>query len=218
MKLQGKIINWNDDKGFGFVEPDGGGVRAFVHIKAFNPRSHRPVNGEMITYKLVSEKNNRHKATNIKFSHDNKRGNECSGAKHRNNRSKGGGNILGPVFTVIFCAGLFISVLNGQVPVFVGYTYAVISLITILLYAKDKYSARTNRWRTPEATLHLFSLMGGWPGALFAQKIFRHKISKIKFIITFRVTVFLNSGILFVLYTEQGQNLLHNIVLPLLNS
>lgn len=31
MKLQGQVVNWNDDKGFGFVEPNGGGDRAFVH-------------------------------------------------------------------------------------------------------------------------------------------------------------------------------------------
>ena len=35
MKLQGKIVNWNDKKGFGFVEPNGGGERAFMFI--FNP-------------------------------------------------------------------------------------------------------------------------------------------------------------------------------------
>ena len=48
MKLQGKILNWNDDKGFGFVEPNGGGQRAFVHIKAFKNNARRPVNGDII--------------------------------------------------------------------------------------------------------------------------------------------------------------------------
>ncbi|MFT6987248.1 MAG: uncharacterized membrane protein YsdA (DUF1294 family)/cold shock CspA family protein [Psychromonas sp.] len=216
MKLQGKVTNWNDDKGFGFVEPNGGGVRAFVHIKAFNSSSRRPVNGEIITYKLVSENNNRYKATNIKFSRDINRSNGRSGAHSTNNRNKGKSSILGPVFTVLFCIGLFISVFNGKVPVNVGFAYLVISLITILAYAKDKYSAQNNRWRTPEATLHFFSLIGGWPGALIAQKILRHKTSKNEFISTYRITVFLNVGVLLVVYTEEGQHLLHNIILPLL--
>jgi len=70
MKFQGKVLNWNDDKGFGFVEPNGGGERAFVHIKAFKPRTRRPDNGEVIIYELVHENNNRYKAENIKFSSD----------------------------------------------------------------------------------------------------------------------------------------------------
>ncbi|NQZ08944.1 MAG: cold shock domain-containing protein, partial [Algicola sp.] len=48
MKQQGKVLNWNDDKGFGFVEPSGSGERAFVHIKAFKRQTQRPVNGEII--------------------------------------------------------------------------------------------------------------------------------------------------------------------------
>ncbi|PKH03139.1 DUF1294 domain-containing protein [Psychromonas sp. MB-3u-54] len=217
MKLQGKVTNWNDDKGFGFVEPNGGGVRAFVHIKAFNPSSRRPVNGEIITYELVSENNNRYKAKNIKFSRDINSAKGRNGAHRTNNRNKRKSNILGSVLTVLFCIGLLISIFNGKVPVIVGFAYIMISLMTILVYAKDKYSAQNNSWRTPEATLHFFSLIGGWPGALFAQKKLRHKTSKNEFIKTYRITVFLNVGVLLVLYTAQGQHLLHNMILPLLN-
>jgi cold shock CspA family protein len=60
MRFQGKVLNWNDDKGFGFVEPNGGGERAFVHIRAFTTRSRRPVNCEIIIYELVRENNNRY--------------------------------------------------------------------------------------------------------------------------------------------------------------
>jgi len=206
MKFQGKVTNWNDDKGFGFVEPNGGGVRAFVHIKAFTPRSRRPVNGEVITYELICENNNRYKATNIKFARDNNKVNVQRGAHNLHKSSRPKNNILGSVLTVFFCIGLIISIFNGRVPVFVGFAYLVISLITILAYAKDKYSAQNNRWRTPEATLHFFSLIGGWPGALFAQKKLRHKTSKREFISTYRVTVFFNLGGLLIMFTEQGQD------------
>jgi uncharacterized membrane protein YsdA (DUF1294 family)/cold shock CspA family protein len=217
MKLQGKVTNWNDDKGFAFVEPNGGGVGAFVHIKAFNLSSRRPVNGEIITYELVSENNNRWKAKNIKFSRDLNRAKNRNGALRTNNRHKGKRNILGSVLTVLFCVGLLISIFNGKVPVIVGFAYMMISLMTILVYARDKYAAQNNSWRTPEVTLHFFSLIGGWPGALFAQKKLRHKTSKNEFINTYRITVFLNVGALLVLSTEQGQNLLHHLILALLN-
>ena len=217
MRLQGKVTNWNDDKGFGFVEPNGGGVRAFVHIKAFTPRTRRPVNDEVIIYELVSENNNRYKAKNIKFACDTNKKKTSGNARATNKSSKPKNSILGPIFTVLFCIGLMLSIFNGKVPVFVGFAYLIISLITILAYAKDKYSAQSNRWRTPESTLHLLSLIGGWPGALFAQKKLRHKTSKSEFISTYWATVFFNLAGLLVIYTEKGHYLLHDIVLPLFN-
>jgi len=214
MKLQGKVINWNDDKGFGFVEPNGGGVRAFVHIKAFNSTSRRPVDGELIIYELVSESGNRYKATNIKFARDNNKEKVKSHERNINKSGKPKNYILSSIFTVLFCIGLVLAVFSRKLPFFIGFVYLLISLITVLVYAKDKYSAQTDRWRTPEATLHFLSLIGGWPGALVAQKILRHKTSKSEFISTYRVTVFFNVATLLVIYTEQGQYLLHGIVLP----
>ena len=58
-----------------------------------------------------------------------------------------------------------------------GYIVAI-SVITFWLYRHDKRRAETNGWRTPEATLHLLELFGGWPAAFLAQRAFRHKITK----------------------------------------
>lgn len=221
-KFQGKISNWNDDKGFGFVEPNGGGVRAFVHIKAFNPRCRRPENGDAIIYELVKENNNRYKANNAIFVSDYNKVNQRNTASNQTNNNRQRNNkpsnsLLGSMLAIFFCILLFIAIFHAKVPVFVGFAYIIISLVTILIYAKDKYSAQTNRWRTPESTLHFLSLIGGWPGALFAQKALRHKTSKSEFISTYRVTVFFNLTALLMIYTEQGQIFLHAVVLPLLN-
>ncbi len=35
MLKQGKIARWEDEKGFGFIDPASGGKQIFVHIKAF---------------------------------------------------------------------------------------------------------------------------------------------------------------------------------------
>jgi uncharacterized membrane protein YsdA (DUF1294 family) len=56
--------------------------------------------------------------------------------------------------------------------------YAVMSAITFLAFWRDKRAAARSRWRTSETTLHLLELMGGWPGALLAQSMLRHKSSK----------------------------------------
>ncbi|PKF61046.1 DUF1294 domain-containing protein [Psychromonas sp. psych-6C06] len=221
MKYQGKISQWNDAKGFGFVEPNGGGTRAFVHIKAFTPRSRRPINGEVITYQLVNEANNRYKAINIKFARDSAQ--ERAQPKiHKNATSKQHKRVkralFGSVLSLLFSIALLSAVLMGKLPVVVGFTYLIISLLTILAYAKDKYSAQHNKWRTPESTLHLLSVLGGWPGAMFAQQQLRHKTSKSEFITTYRLTVFINISALLIMYTEQGHYLLNDIILPLISS
>ena len=209
MKFQGKVSNWNDHKGFGFVEPNGGGERAFVHIKAFKPRSRRPVNGEVITYELVHENNNRYKAENIQFSRD---------AINLKKRSKAkNGSKVGGVFTVIFCAVLLVSTFSGKLPLVVVSLYIVMSFITYIAYAIDKSAAQNDRWRTQESTLHMFSLIGGWPGAFLAQKKLRHKSSKEEFKSVYWVTVVLNLGGLIWLHTEKGINFINNVIYPIFN-
>ena len=44
--------------------------------------------------------------------------------------------------------------------------YAVASVACFIAYALDKSAARQGRRRTPERTLLLLGLAGGWPGGL----------------------------------------------------
>ena len=60
----------------------------------------------------------------------------------------------------------------------------------------DKAAARQGRWRTPESTLHTLALVGGWPGALVAQRVFRHKTTKQPFRTIFWFTVVANCAAL----------------------
>ena len=52
------------------------------------------------------------------------------------------------------------------------------SLIAFVAHGRDKRAARRGRRRTPERTLHLLELIGGWPGALLAMTVFHHKTRK----------------------------------------
>lgn len=75
-----------------------------------------------------------------------------------------------------------------RVPWPVG-AYAAMSAITFLTYWHDKRRAGRGRWRVPEATLHGLELLGGWPGALVAQQVFRHKTRKVSFQVLFWLIV-----------------------------
>ena len=64
-------------------------------------------------------------------------------------------------------------------------TYAALtirmSVLSFVFYGVDKRRARRDKQRIPERRLHLFALLGGWPGALIAQRFFRHKTQKMTF-------------------------------------
>lgn len=67
------------------------------------------------------------------------------------------------------------------------------STVTFITYAMDKSAATRGSWRTPESTLHMMAVAGGWPGALCAQQLLRHKSSKAEFRAVFWATVALNA-------------------------
>ncbi|MCF3194336.1 DUF1294 domain-containing protein [Pseudomonas bubulae] len=67
--------------------------------------------------------------------------------------------------------------------------YGVASLLAFGLYRYDKQQAKAGQWRTPEKILHGVELLGGWPGALVAQQMFRHKTRKLSYQLLFWLIV-----------------------------
>jgi uncharacterized membrane protein YsdA (DUF1294 family) len=96
----------------------------------------------------------------------------------------------------LFLAGIGGAALLGWLPLAVPIVYGAASVTAAIVYAADKSAAQRNQWRTPERTLHLLALAGGWPGALIAQTVFRHKSRKASFRIVFWTTVALNCAAL----------------------
>ncbi len=82
---------------------------------------------------------------------------------------------------------------------FAAALYAVASAACFIAYALDKAAARQGRRRTPERTLLLLGLAGGWPGGLAAQRLLRHKSSKTSFLVKFWLTVIVNLALLIAL-------------------
>jgi len=61
---------------------------------------------------------------------------------------------------------------------FLAGLWVVLCVVSYSLYRSDKRRAEAGEWRIPESTLHLFELLGGWPGAYLAQRQYRHKTAK----------------------------------------
>lgn len=186
MKYQGRIQHWDDAKGFGFVEPNGGGTRAFVHISSFLKRSRRPVNGDIIVYEMKEDGKGGHKAASVKLLKDYKN------VRSQHNAGKSGSKVPKLVVTV-YCSALVLLNLIGQLPVNVTYFCAVISAIAFSCYGIDKSAAKHQRWRISESKLHILGFLGGWPGAFIAQHVFKHKRSKPAFMRVFWATAALNA-------------------------
>ncbi|WP_297844403.1 DUF1294 domain-containing protein [Pseudomonas sp.] len=70
--------------------------------------------------------------------------------------------------------------------------YAAMSILSFFLYWRDKHQARSEGWRTPEKFLHGAELLGGWPGALLAQQLFRHKTRKVSYQTVFWLIIVLH--------------------------
>ncbi len=186
MRYQGKLTQWNDDKGFGFITPNGGSERVFVHIKSFQSRHRRPAEDVLLTYELQLDTNGRARAENVAF----------AGAAKPAATAQQGDSTLPMVLLGVFVLALAAAWVRGALPFAVLGFYAVASVLAFVMYLWDKTSAESGRWRTPENTLHLFALIGGWPGALLAQRKYRHKTRKVSFRRVFWMTVALNCAAL----------------------
>lgn len=187
MRKQGEITRWDDAKGFGFIARDRDGSSDFVHISAFAHPTRRPVVGDKVTYELGRGKDGKSRAENARFADEVEAPTQAVGWRKRG---------TWPVwFAVVFVGFLIAAAALGRLSWLIVMLYGVMSVATFIVYGWDKLSAKLGRWRTAEATLHVMGLAGGWPGALAAQRLLRHKSSKQEFLSKYWITVFFNIAI-----------------------
>ncbi len=200
VRFQGRISNWSDGRGFGFITPNGGGNPVFVHIKAFADDSRRPLDNDLVNYELGKDAQGRERAERVRYP---RKPSRYPGAARP-------GDIPFAV-VILFFAFLGWAALQNRLPWLIVAIYAVLSVLTYAMYAADKAAAQADRRRTPEDSLHLVSVIGGWPGALIAQRVLRHKSQKRSFRLVFWVTVLVNSCALAFLLSGQGRALLQGL-------
>ena len=216
MEKRGILKSWNDDKGFGFIQPEGGGEQLFVHISAVRGDK-RPQAGEEVLYIAGSDAQGRPRAQHMRHAglsldrpairrkprpaaKASKTDQPKVAQPTRKPRRADTPGIRDLPLKLLILAGLCVLPLWGSLSLFsqgelwMVLVYPLVSLFSFCQYWLDKQSAQKGRWRTPENSLHVAELIGGWPGALIAQQVFRHKTRKVSFQLVFWAIVALHQA------------------------
>lgn len=168
--LSAEIIQWDSQKGYGFLKL--GTERVFLHRREFADRHRTPVVGDKVQFSLGEDAKGRVCAKNAVL----------DGAP---------ASRLATASWIILALPLplYAGWLAGMNLLVAGGFLLATSSLTYLAYAIDKSRALTGAWRLPENHLHLLELIGGWPGAWVAQQRLRHKCSKRNYLIVFWIIV-----------------------------
>ena len=216
-KQQGVVKKWQDDKGFGFIETDTG-TAVFFHVSEFKAQR-RPTIGEQVVFTVGQDSQGRLQAKQVqelgfvqqKMAQKNSQIRQRNAKRSHQAEFEAGQKkrlVLGLGFYAILA---LLAVMQKISWLVVGW-YFVLGLITYGMYAKDKAAAQSNEWRTPESTLHLLSILGGWVGAMVAQTYLRHKSQKPEFRMTYYLTVVINLAVLLFIMAGGGLETLKGLL------
>lgn len=153
-----------------------------MRISALNSRARRPGVGDRVTYSVGKDSRGRLQAKAVGFV-DQERAERVRGSAFPR-------SIVGIVALAV-AAG---ASADGFLPPVLAGAYFVLSIFSFVAYMRDKSAAKRDAWRTPEGTLHMLDLLGGWPGGLIAQQRFHHKTLKQSFQFVFWLSVVANIG------------------------
>ena len=191
---QGRVINWNDEKGYGFIQIQPGYENLFFHISNFAYHHRRPSADIAVTFLATPAQKGGWQASRVLLrEHEHAIMESDPYDIADKNKPK---RVEGYVYAVLDIL-YFLSLTLISLPL--GITSAIMSVLTVILYRYDKRAAEQGGQRIPNTTLHLASLLGGWPGALIARPLLRHKLNQKRFRGFFWASIVANFGILYLL-------------------
>jgi uncharacterized membrane protein YsdA (DUF1294 family)/cold shock CspA family protein len=172
---RGRLVQWNDARGFGFIDDTKVPGRVFVHIKDIAVALRRPAVGDEVDFLLFAGRDGRPAATRVRIVGASPREVSRGTAVRTDAPPRVTVRIVGSMVlatAVIFC------VAASRAPTWLFACYLAGGAISFSAYWLDKRAATRGTWRTKESTLHLLDLAFGIAGGLLAQGLFRHKTSK----------------------------------------
>jgi len=60
--MKGKVCQWRDEKGFGFIQPENGTEKVFFHVSSVKTTARRPEVGDVVLYDTTRDAQNRLRA------------------------------------------------------------------------------------------------------------------------------------------------------------
>ena len=193
MRDQGRLVEWFDEKGYGFIQPnDDSKDRVFLHIKDFARQGPRPILGCALEYNVIVDAQGRYRAQQVSYlkaSQTQKSRTQKVSTKKTEPGQRWSPMQMASVAYIVFLALL---VLLGRLSGLVLLLISVMNAASYLFYAQDKEAAQNGQRRVPENTLHLLSFLGGWPAAWLAQQKLRHKTQKQPFRKIYFCTILFN--------------------------
>lgn len=208
MRKQGTITRWEAARGFGFIRSPAASADVFFHLRDVRGGL-QPREGTMVSFEEIQVGGKGPRAMAVEAisatpgpasGSVRPRSLPRSRAEGRDTRRRRPqkqttesrtGRSVGPMLFVITAYGglLLWAVWASLLPWWIVPASFVLNLSTFWVYWVDKHAAQTSQWRTPENTLQVLALAGGWPGAWLAQQVLRHKSSKQSFQDTYWLTV-----------------------------
>ena len=191
MRDQGRLVEWFDDKGYGFIQPnDASKDRVFLHIKDFARQGPRPIVGCALEYTVLLDGDGRFRAQQVMYLKASQTQKILPKPKNVNGQQQKLRPMQIACIAYILALAVFtiLGMLSGMVLLFISITNA----LTYWLYAQDKEAALLGNRRIPEQSLHILSFLGGWPTAWLAQERLRHKTQKQPFRKIYFCTIALN--------------------------
>ena len=179
-RVQASLVEWKDEKGYGFARLPGGTDRIFVHVRSLQHGVPRPKKGDMLELEVVEGRKGL-AASNVKIL------NEIEIAHSL-------------PYHVVTATMLFILaqlvVILGKAPFELVVYYTLMGALSIYLYGRDKQAAIAGLWRVSEMHLLTVDLLGGIIGGLLAQQRYWHKTSKQRYQTRVFGIVVLHAGLL----------------------
>ncbi|MEO6104318.1 MAG: cold shock domain-containing protein, partial [Pseudoxanthomonas sp.] len=148
MHRLGKVQDWNDDRGYGFIVPlDSckGDDRAFFHIRDYQQQGRRPQSGELVKYLASRQDDGRWKATQVVRAVQVARAAKAmaSAQARPGNPYSAGRDLVRIAMVLGYVFLLGAAVRAQQLPLEFAFVPAIMSIVTFMAYAADKHAAQT---------------------------------------------------------------------------
>ena len=173
--MQGYIIHFNEEKGYGFIRSDEYEENIFVHISQVKNADDLS-QGQAVEFNIEKTKKGL-AAINV-----------LAGKKQYSPY------LIFGLISLFLLLAIF-AYASQQIPILISYLIAI-NITTFTLYGYDKFISSGESLRVPELNLQTLALLGGSPAALLAQKFFRHKTIKSSFQVIYWLIVLGQIGLI----------------------